>query len=259
MQQPAAFVALGVVTAVLPLVLAGAGGGGAKQARILLHLVSLQSFGVGGWLLARGGGAWLGAAALLLGFAWTGAFWIASVRRCLTEAPEIDDLASPGVKQDIAPAIVDGADSELEPQGRAILRRLLAMREQRIGAIATPREAIVFADCAGGVSEAVDRIRKTRHLRIPMVDGSLDRIVGIVHAKDIIPLAAAGRPNPPLKKLMRRPLFVSRDQTAADVLELFRSQRRHLAIVVDTYNRTLGLVSRDDLFRHLTEGSEAGT
>jgi CBS domain containing-hemolysin-like protein len=91
-----------------------------------------------------------------------------------------------------------------------------------------------------------------------MVDGSLDRIVGVVHAKDVVPLAVAGRPSPPLKTLMRRPLFVSTDQTAADVLEMFRSQRGHLAIVVDAFNRTLGVVSRDDLFRHLTGGSEAG-
>ena len=91
-----------------------------------------------------------------------------------------------------------------------------------------------------------------------MVDGTLDRIVGVVHAKDIIPLAVAGRQNPPLKTLMRRPLFVSHDQTTANVLELFRSQRGHLAIVVDAYNRTLGLVSRNDLFRHLTGGSETG-
>jgi CBS domain containing-hemolysin-like protein len=247
------------LTAALPLFLAGAGGGGAKQARILLHLFSLQSFGVAGWLFARGGDAWLGGALIVFGFAWTGAFWIAAVRRRLAETPEITGLPSAGAEPESVPSIAGGSGEELEPQGRAILRRLLAMREHRIGAIATPREAIVFADCAGGVDEAVDRIRKTRHLRIPMVDGSLDRIVGIVHAKDIIPLAAAGRPNPPLKKLMRRPLFVSQDQTTAYVLEMFRSQRGHLAIVVDAYNRTLGLVSRDDLFRHLTGGSEAST
>ncbi len=72
-------------------------------------------------------------------------------------------------------------------------------------------------------------------------------------------LAVEGGQRPPLKTLMRRPLFVSRDRTMATLLELFRSQRGHLAIVVDEYNRTLGLVSRDDVFRHLTGGSEAGS
>lgn len=258
MHHPAPYIVLGAAIAVLPLLLAGARGGGANQARVLLHLVAMQSFGVAGWLLARGGEVWPGGAVAVAGFAWTGAFWIASIRKRLARRPRIAGVSTEGAEKERITGAVDRGGAELEPQGRAILRRLLAMRERKIDTIATPRDAIVFADCAGGLDEAVDRIRRTRHLRIPMADGSLDRIVGVVHAKDIIPLAVSGRPNPPLKALMRRPLFVSREQTAANVLEMFRLQRGHLAIVVDAYNRTLGLVSRDDLFRHLTGESEGG-
>jgi CBS domain containing-hemolysin-like protein len=55
---------------------------------------------------------------------------------------------------------------------------------------------------------------------------------------------------------MRRVFFISRDATAAALLELFRAQRGHLAIVVDEYSRTVGLVTRSDFFRHLAGGDE---
>jgi magnesium and cobalt transporter len=99
-------------------------------------------------------------------------------------------------------------------------------------------------------------MRETGHLRIPMVDGSIDRIVGVVHAKDVVPLAIEGGPIRPLKTVMRRPLFVSKETTTAVLLELFRAQRGHLAILVDAYNRTYGLVTREDVFLHLSGGKE---
>ena len=257
MNQAVPFLILGAVLATLPLFLAKAGRRGARQVRVLLNVISCQAFGVAGWLFARHGDTWLGGILLLIGFFWIGLFWIASIRKRFRETPESADVSKSTIDGEDTEAFVGPADAELQPHGRAILRRLLAMREQKIGTIATPRELIVFADRAGGIDEACDRIRKTGHLRIPMVDGTLERIVGVVHAKDVIPLVVeGGNQRPPLKMLMRRPLFVSRDQSMASLLEIFRSQRGHLAIVVDPYGRTLGLVSRQDVFRHLTGGPE---
>ncbi len=239
------------------LLLARGRGSGTKRLRFLIHFLSLVGFAWAGWTLARGGARWAGLAVLGLGAAWIGFFWLVAIRRRLAamsgsrHRQEREDVES-----EVGMNVLPRPEEALEPQNRALLKRLLAMGETRVGAIATPREEIVYADCAGGVAEVLRTMRASGHLRIPMADGSIDRIVGVVHAKDLAPLSLGGRPSPALRSLMRRPLFVSRDRTVAGLLEIFRSQRSHLAVVVDEYNRTLGVVTRDDLFHHLLGGGE---
>ncbi|MBD3161490.1 MAG: CBS domain-containing protein [Candidatus Eisenbacteria bacterium] len=221
-----------------------------RAMRALVHLVSLLAFGIAGWTLAQGEYAALRIPALVFGFVLTGFFWIVSIRlRFLRRREEpADGILEPSAEG-------TGAEETAEPlgsQGRSILSRLVEMRRQTIASLGTPREKIVYAERDGGIDAALASMRRRRFLRIPMVDGSLDRIVGVLHAKDVIPASLSGASDQPLKMILRRPLFVSSDRTIANLLELFRSQRGHLAIVVDEYNRTVGLVSRDDVFRFLS-------
>ena len=254
----AVLLALGAALLAVPLLFLTGRGQVVRSLRILIHLVSFQAFGVAGWLVARDRLTWLGLLLVLFGFTWTGIFWIVSIRRRIVKNPvwagEVGQRSGRQAPRNQA----DDEGGELEPRGRVILDRLIAMKELRVGHVATARERIVSADCSGGIGEVIERMRSSRYLRIPMTDGSLDRIIGVVHAKDVVPLALPQRRDRPLKTLMRRPLFISRDQTMSHLLELFRSQRGHLAIVVDEYNRTLGLVSRGDVFRHLSGGEEGG-
>jgi len=227
----------------------------AKRLRVALHFLSMVGFCCAGWLLARAGHEWGGLGVVAFAFVWTGLFWVLSIRWRLVRRPPRARLAT-AVRTDPAPKEGGDAGREtLEPENEAVLARLLGMARVKVSDIATPREEIVFADCATGAAGALDRMRESGHLRIPMVDGSLDRVVGIVHAKDIVSHAVGRKPSPPLKSLMRRPLFVTSDRPVSGLLETFRSQRSHLAIVVDVYGRTLGVVTRGDLFRHLTGGA----
>jgi CBS domain containing-hemolysin-like protein len=217
------------------------------------HLTSVAGFALAGWLLVDGDANWERVAFVLFGLCWTGPFWIVALRnrRAGVGAP------GPAVEAAAAEEAAALANEEtLEPQARRFLDRLLAISRLRVGEIATARDRIVYADCADGLAGALTKIRQSGYLRIPMVDGSLDRIVGVVHAKDLIPSALGGRPAAPLRSVMRRAFFISRDATAASLLELFRAQRGHLAIVVDEYSRTIGLVTRSDFFRHLSGGDE---
>jgi CBS domain containing-hemolysin-like protein len=247
-------IAAGVFFAI-PLPFVSGAGTLRRLERILFHVLAMQSFAVAGWLLessGRAGGGWV----VLAGFVTVGVFWVGSVRRRIRESRMERLLPVQGPAS--APAEGDAVEpgESLEPSGRMILMRLLSLRELPVGSIATPREEIVYADCAAGVRGAVDQIRASGFLRIPMVDGSLDRIIGIVHAKDILRHDAVERNAPPLKSLLRRPLFVGQEKTAASLLETFRSQRSHMAIVVDVFGRTTGLITRDDLFHHLSGGEQ---
>jgi len=217
-----------------------------------LHLGSMAAFTLAGWLLVRGDAIWERLAFVLFGLCWTGPFWIVALRNRREHA------AGPGpVPGAVAEDALDIQDEDLlEPRAHEFLDRLLAISRLRVGEIATPRDRIVYADCVDGLAGALTKIRQSGYLRIPMVDGSLDRIVGVMHAKDLVPSALGGRPAAPLRSVMRRTFFISRDATAASLLELFRAQRGHLAIVVDEYSRTVGLVTRSDLFLHLAGGDE---
>lgn len=219
-----------------------------------LHLVSMGFFAISGWLLVQGDAVWERLAFVFFGLCWTGPFWIVALRNRHGGMGSVGPAVEPPIGE------VDTEDLEveepLEPRARLFLDRLLAISRLRVGELATSRDRIVYADCADGLAGALTKIRQSGFLRIPMVDGSLDRIVGVVHAKDLIPSALGGKPAAPLRSLMRRTFFISRDATAASLLDLFRSQRGHLAIVVDEYSRTVGLVTRSDFFRHLSGGED---
>ncbi len=222
-----------------------------------IHLVILAAFGVAGGAHAREGGVWSAFGIVAAGALWSGIFAILSIRS--RPASFHVAIAEPEPVPSDEGGSPRGTPEGLEPGGRALLQRFLDLERIRVGEITVPRDRIIHAELSGGVSEVLAKIRSTRHLRIPMADGSLDRIVGVAYAKDLIPHVLEGGPTPPLKGLVRRPLFVPADRPASTLLELFRTHRGHLAIVVDGYNRTVGLVTRDDVFRKLAgdgEGSE---
>jgi CBS domain containing-hemolysin-like protein len=264
-----ALLALAALLGLLLLAVPGQGGGW-KRLRVMIHLLSTIGFAAVGSNLALHGDVWAGIGILAVGFLWIGGFWVVSIRRRLLRGARPHRLSTDRGTSGLAPStekIEEGAGGEpsaddfvpaeeLDPQEREILRRLLAMGELRVSEIATPRERIVHADCSGGTAEVLGMMHRSRHPRIPVVDGSVDRIVGILHAKDLAPFVLEEKKSPALKGLMRRPLFVSHDRTVASLLELFRSQRGHMAIVVDAYSRTIGLITRSDLFRHLSGGGE---
>lgn len=247
--------------ALAPAVLLVAGHGGfARRLRGALHTLSLAAFCAAGWLLAqeRGTGAGLG---LYLGGSFvTGFFWVLFVRRRLAHhaarSPadvDVDLSVTP------EPSAGGGTDEDEESArtARVFLDRLMDLKSTSVGTIAVPRANVVAADCGRGIEPALATMRSRGFLRIPMTDGNLDRVVGILHAKDLVPIALERRPLPALKSVMRRPLFVSRDRTVAGLLELFRAQRGHMAIVVDERNTTVGIATRDDIFRFLTAEEKA--
>lgn len=224
--------------------------------RGMIHMTILAAFAVAGGAHAREGSVWVAFAIVAAGTFWSGIFWVLSIRNIQSNGFEdaIESEPLPDGESGIAPETAAG----LEPAGRALLARFLDLERSPVGEMTIPRDRIVYAELSGGAGEVLAKIRASGHLRIPMADRSLDRIVGVAYAKDLIPHLGEGKPAPPLKGLMRRPIFVSKDRRASGLLDLFRTHRGHLAIVVDEYGRTVGLVTRDDVFRALAGNGEAG-
>jgi CBS domain containing-hemolysin-like protein len=100
--------------------------------------------------------------------------------------------------------------------------------------------------------QAVDTIVGEGHSRIPVYEKTIDHIVGILYAKDLLPYLRAGSEDPPaLRTLLRTPLFVPESMSVDDLLHELQRRKVHLAIVLDEYGGTAGLVTIEDLLEEI--------
>jgi len=114
----------------------------------------------------------------------------------------------------------------------------------------TPRTEIVAMDADDSVEAAADVVARAGRSRYPVYRESLDDIVGVVHAKDIL-AALRNQPGTTLRGIMRTPLFVPGTREVEDVLADMKRLKVHLAVVLDEYGGTAGLVTMEDLLEEI--------
>jgi putative hemolysin len=110
----------------------------------------------------------------------------------------------------------------------------------------TPRTQIVWLNRGDSRQSIRDKIIESGHSRFPVGDGSLDNVVGIVQAKDLLAVAMAGGPID-LNASLKEPLFVPRSMSAFSVLDLFKQSGKHIALVMDEYGGIEGLLTHHDV------------
>ncbi|HJQ64728.1 MAG TPA: hemolysin family protein [Gemmatimonadales bacterium] len=116
--------------------------------------------------------------------------------------------------------------------------------------VMTPRTQIVALPVSMSLAEVADRVASAGRSRYPVYRESLDDIVGTVHAKDVL-RALRSDANKPLESILRPPLFVPGTREVEDVLADMKRQKVHLAIVLDEYGGTAGLVTMEDLLEEI--------
>jgi CBS domain containing-hemolysin-like protein len=115
-----------------------------------------------------------------------------------------------------------------------------------------PRVGIIGLPATATLEDAVDTVIEGGHSRIPVYDESLDEIVGILYAKDLLPfLKRDAGPRPALRSLLRTPVFVPESMTVDDLLHEMQRRKVHLAVVLDEYGGTAGLVTIEDLIEEI--------
>jgi putative hemolysin len=115
-----------------------------------------------------------------------------------------------------------------------------------------PRTAMVTLGADAMIHDAIDIIVAEGHSRIPVYEGSIDEIIGIVYAKDLLPFLKANAPEPPpMRSLLRPPVFVPESMSVDDLLHELQRRKVHLAIVLDEYGGTAGLVTIEDLIEEI--------
>ncbi len=145
---------------------------------------------------------------------------------------------------------------DLTPLERQMVRNLLHFSEHDADDVAIPRGEIIAVAASATFEELVAAFAEHGHSRMPVYGASLDEIVGMIHIKDVFAIIAGqllgGKPGPKdWTGLMRQPLFVPQSRGALDVLADMRASRIHLAVVIDEYSGTDGIVTIEDLVEEI--------
>ena len=145
-----------------------------------------------------------------------------------------------------------GEQGILEAEEEQMIHAVIELGDQRVHEVMVPRIAMVTLTTSVTMVEAIDTIIEQGHSRIPVYEDTIDEIVGILYAKDLLPfLRPGGAEAPPLRSLLRTPVFVPESMTVDDLLHELQRRKVHLAIVLDEYGGTAGLVTIEDLIEEI--------
>jgi CBS domain containing-hemolysin-like protein len=162
----------------------------------------------------------------------------------------------PTLRAEIEEAIDEAEESgpiagDLSPTERQMLRNLLHFGEQTAGEIAVTRGDIMAVPSDISFDDLVRAFADAGHSRLPVYGESLDEVIGMVHIKDVFMARVDPSRDRSLKALMREPLFIPESMGVIELLARMRSQRIHLAIVVDEFGGTEGLVTIEDVVEEI--------
>ena len=143
-------------------------------------------------------------------------------------------------------------NGDLSQVERQMLKNLLHFSEHDADDVAIPRGQIIALNAAATWDEVVAAFAEHGHSRLLVYRETLDEVIGMMHIKDVFPIIATGaQPPADWTALMRQPLFVPQARNALDVLADMRQQRIHLAVVLDEYSGTDGLITIEDLVEEI--------
>lgn len=141
---------------------------------------------------------------------------------------------------------------DLSSVERQMLRNILHFGEKNAGDVAVPRSDVIAVPCTMTFAGLVAAFAEAGHSRLPVYQESLDTIVGMIHVKDVFAVQV-GDAEPPadIAQLMRTPLYVPESMGVLDLLARMRAERIHLAIVVDEFGGTEGLLTIEDVVEEI--------
>jgi len=184
----------------------------------------------------------------------TPAVWIVSaLSGLLTRKLGVGSMfATPVVTEEDLREMVEasGASGELIEDEREMIHSIIEFTDTVAREVMTPRTDIDGCDIASSAQEVARMIEETGHTRIPIYQGSIDRIVGIIHAKDLLKTLMTGNGSD-IRELMRPALFVPENKDLHGLLQRFRNERSLMAIVQDEFGGTAGLVTMEDLVEEI--------
>jgi putative hemolysin len=167
------------------------------------------------------------------------------------EKPQAGYLSTEELKMLVESSTEQGGFEEDEKE---MIHGVIELGEKKVHEVMVPRIGIRAVNIDDPFDEVLDMIVRAGHSRLPVFEESLDNIVGILYAKDLLPyLKQNGRPEGPIdvRSLVRTPVYVPESKAVDELLHEMQNAKRHIAIVVDEYGGTAGLVTMEDVVEEI--------
>ncbi len=159
-------------------------------------------------------------------------------------------MPGPDSRDELIRTLADAEQRELiEPESRIMLEGVLRMADMTAGDVMVAAPRMDLLDIDADYDELLGTVIRTAHSRFPVFESRRDNIIGILMAKDLLKLQRAPELN--LRTLLRPAVFVPESKRLNELLRDFRSNRNHLAIVIDEFGNTAGLITIEDVLEEI--------
>jgi CBS domain containing-hemolysin-like protein len=162
-------------------------------------------------------------------------------------------LARPGVTEEEIHSIIDEGEQEgvINRDEHAMIDAVLDLGDTLVREILVPRTEMVAVEITTPVTEVLETIIEAGHSRIPVYEGDVDHITGILYAKDLLKLWSKLPEEISIRSICRKAYFIPETKTTADLLKEFKVRRVHMAVAVDEYGGTSGIITIEDILEEI--------
>jgi len=159
----------------------------------------------------------------------------------------------PAISEEELRTLVDVGAREgiVDRTEREMIHKVFELEETLVRAVMVPRPDMFCLDVATPPATLLALLRENLHSRVPVFEENIDQIVGVLHTKDLLPYLRGLPPDFDLRARLHPPYFIPESKRADALLREFQAKKLHLAIVVDEYGGTAGLVTLEDLLEEL--------
>lgn len=162
-----------------------------------------------------------------------------SGRRKVTEE-EIQEIITAGEEEGL-----------INPRENEMIRSIFNLRDSIVREIMVPRTDMACIDSSDNIHDAVAKIIACGHSRLPVYEGTADNIIGLLYAKDLLKYWGTDALSFDLRKTLRVPYYIPETKNLEELLQEFKRKRVHMAVVIDEYGGTSGLVTIEDLLEQI--------
>lgn len=181
--------------------------------------------------------------------------WLSDeIMQRLTGSSDDEQSEEEAFEDEIRAIVSEGIrEGHLVARARELIEGVIELGDADVGEVMTPRSNVDAVDIHSGWDEIVAFVIQCARTRIPVYDGTFDRVIGVLYAKDLLPELSkpASQQRRDIKSLLREPWFVPKRRMVDELLRDFQRYRKHLAIVVDEYQAVAGVVTIEDALEEI--------
>jgi CBS domain containing-hemolysin-like protein len=150
-------------------------------------------------------------------------------------------------------SIIDAGEEDglIDPQSGEMIQSILEFRDTVVREVMIPRTEMVAIPSDAPIEEIIDLITRYGHTRIPVYSGNIDNIVGILNAKDLLKFWSKPIAKGDILSILRKPYYIPETKNTHLLLHELKQQKYHMAVVIDEYGGTSGLVTLEDLIEEI--------